>query len=225
MSQGTRPRAISAKKKQVLISCLQRGMTIRGACEEASVTRQTYYDWRGKDRKFSAAVDRAMTASLFGPKDGKRLAPMIRAERTSRAIVETLNADLTVPRLHDPELIRTQALELFTKQLDGKLKNLQDGEMLQVTFRVDIVQANGKVRGGSGSERNMPEYIAWRKAVFSRDNFTCQRCGVHGGKLEAHHIQSWASHPEGRFDIENGMTLCADCHAQEHPHLRMMRHG
>jgi hypothetical protein len=56
------------------------------------------------------------------------------------------------------------------------------------------------------------EYKQWRMAVFLRDNFTCQFCGIRGTYLEAHHIKQWAYHPDLRFDINNGVTLCYDCH-------------
>lgn len=57
-----------------------------------------------------------------------------------------------------------------------------------------------------------PAYREWRISVFNRDNFTCQGCGVRGCYLEAHHVKSWAKFPTLRFDIENGATLCRDCH-------------
>lgn len=60
--------------------------------------------------------------------------------------------------------------------------------------------------------RNTPEYRQWRKAVFERDNYTCQRCGVKGGSLEAHHKIPWIKDKELRFDVDNGLTLCVDCH-------------
>lgn len=129
-----------------------------------------------------------------------------------------LNQAIETKKTDDPDVIRIEAIKKFVHELDGKLKNLQDGEELQITFRVDIIGKNGRIRGGSGSQRNMPEYIEWRKAVYERDNFKCQECGKHG-RLEAHHIKPWHSHPLLRFDINNGITLCEECHKAKHPHL------
>jgi len=56
------------------------------------------------------------------------------------------------------------------------------------------------------------EYVQWRKDVFKRDNYTCQECGENKNYVTAHHIKSFAHFPELRFDIENGLTLCEDCH-------------
>lgn len=62
--------------------------------------------------------------------------------------------------------------------------------------------------------RNSTEYAKWRKAVFQRDDYTCVICKQRGGWLEADHIKAFAHYPEHRFDINNGRTLCVDCHRQ-----------
>jgi len=59
---------------------------------------------------------------------------------------------------------------------------------------------------------NNLRYKIWRKAVFERDNYTCQVCKGVGGYLIAHHIKSWAYYPELRYQINNGITLCESCH-------------
>ncbi|OGL46460.1 MAG: hypothetical protein A2W05_07085 [Candidatus Schekmanbacteria bacterium RBG_16_38_10] len=60
--------------------------------------------------------------------------------------------------------------------------------------------------------RHSKEYKLWREAVFKRDNWVCIWCGIIGGKLNADHIKPFALFPELRFAIDNGRTLCVDCH-------------
>lgn len=71
--------------------------------------------------------------------------------------------------------------------------------------------------------RNSEEYREWRAAVYQRDNYTCQNCGKVGGGLNAHHIKPFSKYPELRFDVDNGITLCKECHKLAHP--RGYRHA
>lgn len=58
-----------------------------------------------------------------------------------------------------------------------------------------------------------PEYKEWRDKVKQRDNYKCQLCGSReSGNIEAHHLNNFAEYPEQRFDVENGITLCGNCH-------------
>ena len=57
----------------------------------------------------------------------------------------------------------------------------------------------------------------WSKQVMKRDNYTCQICGNSpSGNLNAHHLNAWNAFPEQRFDLDNGVTLCVDCHKEFH---------
>ena len=65
--------------------------------------------------------------------------------------------------------------------------------------------------------RNYTEYRDWRKEVFERDNYTCQCCGDNKGhNLNAHHIYGYTEYKDLRTDVDNGVTLCEDCHKRYH---------
>ena len=74
-------------------------------------------------------------------------------------------------------------------------------------------------RGGKTKEldkiRKSMEYREWRRKVLERDNFTCIECGCKEiEQLQVDHIKSFTFYPELRFDINNGRTLCINCHIQ-----------
>ena len=86
--------------------------------------------------------------------------------------------------------------------------------------------------------RNLQKNKEWKNQIFKRDNYTCQKCGQIGSKLEAHHKKQFAillkeflqeynqfSPIEDKetlirlamkwkpfWNIDNGKTLCKDCH-------------
>ena len=55
-----------------------------------------------------------------------------------------------------------------------------------------------------------------RKECLSRDEFTCQRCNINWWKLEVHHINNFSEFIELRYDIDNWVTLCRNCHIKFH---------
>lgn len=65
-------------------------------------------------------------------------------------------------------------------------------------------------------DRASREVAEWRKAVLARDQHHCVVCGS-ADRLHAHHIAPWADVPELRLVLENGITLCAECHGEMHP--------
>jgi len=75
--------------------------------------------------------------------------------------------------------------------------------------------------------RSSWDYKEWRKAVYKRDNWVCQKCKSSGkANLEAHHIKAFskilkenniktlqqAIQCKDLWNINNGLTLCIDCH-------------
>ena len=80
------------------------------------------------------------------------------------------------------------------------------------------------------------EYLTWREAVFAKDNWTCQKCWQRGGNKNAHHIISFfeiikrykikttedAINCQELWNINNGLTLCEDCHRKiKHTRLNL----
>jgi len=67
--------------------------------------------------------------------------------------------------------------------------------------------------------RNSTDYADWRMGVFRRDGFRCTTCGTVnkvGNNICAHHIRSFKDFPELRMDVDNGTTLCKECHLKFH---------
>lgn len=75
----------------------------------------------------------------------------------------------------------------------------------------------GGTRSANKIIRESQEYKDWRANVYERDNYSCQKCGKKSeGDLHAHHIKGFSDFPELRFDADNGLTVCLDCHSIIH---------
>lgn len=66
------------------------------------------------------------------------------------------------------------------------------------------------------TKRKYSEYSEWRKRIYKRDYYTCQRCSKTGGRVVAHHLYSYKHFPTMRLDLNNGVTLCKECHYDFH---------
>jgi hypothetical protein len=67
------------------------------------------------------------------------------------------------------------------------------------------------------NRRLIEGYTEWRIQVYERDNYTCQCCGDNsGGNLNAHHLDGYNWCKEKRIDVNNGVTLCKECHKEFH---------
>ena len=102
-----------------------------------------------------------------------------------------------------------------TVTVDGRTfcGSLEDGLQWALDYTMSVPSLgvkNYKYRGSI--------HAAWAKMVKHRDGYMCQRliggrkCGK--GGVEAHHIRPVSK--GGDYSMENGITLCLECHKQEH---------
>jgi len=65
-------------------------------------------------------------------------------------------------------------------------------------------------RNGQRTERKREmqswQYRDWRTAIFVRDGYQCQMCGVKGSYFHADHIVAWKADESLRYDVANGRT-------------------
>lgn len=89
-------------------------------------------------------------------------------------------------------------------------------EMQKTRFGNKSCRWRGGITKESELLRKRAEYRIWRKAIFERDNFTCQKSGRRGGSLVAHHINNFQEFPELRLAIDNGITFSKEEHIKFH---------
>lgn len=77
-------------------------------------------------------------------------------------------------------------------------------------------EANANWNGNPRRSHRGGKHAAWAVAVISRDHATCQMCGARDTELHAHHIKSYKDAPDLRWELSNGLTVCAPCHWKIH---------
>jgi len=102
----------------------------------------------------------------------------------------------------------------------GKKRPNLHSEEFKIKMRLQKGEKHWNWKGGVTPEservRKSVELKEWKRACLRRDNFTCKKCGQYGGNLEVHHINNFAEFPELRTAIDNGITLCENCHLDFH---------
>lgn len=95
------------------------------------------------------------------------------------------------------------------------------------------VEINGIMVSGRSIHtvmRGKAKWKIWRKQLFERDYYTCQMCGDRSKKnhfvyLIPHHIKGVTYFPDEAFNIDNGVTVCLDCHRLIHSNKDIQKSG
>ena len=126
----------------------------------------------------------------------------------------------------------------MSKAQKGKKRTLKWKLFMSEAMRGDkCYNWKGGITEINNTIRSCFKYRQWRSDVFTRDNFTCQRCGKRGVKLNAHHIKAFSSilkenniktfeqamDCEELWNINNGLTLCSECHKKTENYGSKMR--
>lgn len=133
----------------------------------------------------------------------------------------------------------------LTKETDKRVKEygLSGSKSLRRRMPWNRGIPNLKMRGeshhnwkGGKSRKNWNlrswfQWRLWRSMVFKRDNYTCQNTNckycnnVVGTTLHPHHIKPKVLNPELVFNLNNGITYCAEYHLKSGLHKNIMRGG
>ena len=121
--------------------------------------------------------------------------------------------------LHTKEVIAKYTLTKTGKSCPStRLRNLTNNPSKKgeenyrwIKDRTQLKRYNDSVK-----DRRSSAYADWRKQVYQRDNFACRISNADcSGRIEAHHILSWAEYPELRYKTNNGITLCHAHHPKK----------
>ena len=123
--------------------------------------------------------------------------------------------------------LQTRLGAILSDETKEKIRKKLLGKKLSPEHRLKVIKTlnsysgnrNNNWKGGitpinkakSNKLRDTKEMTWWRNAVLKRDKYTCVWCGAKEN-LHVDHIAPFALYPELRTSVDNGRTLCVECH-------------
>lgn len=139
-----------------------------------------------------------------GFKHSKETREKMSKTRKERGIVPPNRKGIPHTEEHKKKIGQSNKITYSSVELRKKMSDIQKGDK-SYWWKGGITDSLIQIRNGL-------DYKLWRESVYKRDDYTCVFCGERGGELNADHIKSFALYPELRFAIDNGRTLCVECH-------------
>jgi hypothetical protein len=124
-----------------------------------------------------------------------------RSEHLIHRMLRQAPATVGVP---DVATIRARVLAEFEEYLDERLAGIRPGEGIAYFLAIEVVTLPLRSK-------------QWSNAVKARDGNRCQRPHCTAvDNLHAHHIVPVSMDPDLANDLDNGLTLCPEHHAEAH---------
>lgn len=166
----------------------------------------------------------------YGVKKAKEIKEKIRlaniGQERSKAACEAMSKAQMGNQNSKGNCLSKKARKTISRKLTGRILSKKTRKKMSIARNARIISDEQRIKlsivqGGDGDleridkeknrQRDRCKIRKWRKKVYKRDNFKCIWCDK-GGELNAHHIFPWAKFPNKQYDINNGATLCVDCH-------------
>jgi hypothetical protein len=134
-------------------------------------------------------------------------------------IIKSINSSITSAQEDLKLCIKhkdNRGWDLERREVETKLYWLRDVKKRLYISRFELQQLHGiEFHFTRDMKESQKRAFAWRNQVILRDGFKCRKCGCSVG-LEGHHIYSYQHEPDLRYDINNGITFCDQCHKAFH---------
>lgn len=151
--------------------------------------------------------------------------------RTGIVFSEEHRRNLAIARNNRPTILSPKGRRSISKAHKGKrlsrkhiakLRIIQQNRSVETLRKIGMAHKKEKSnfwKGGITPEimalRNTFDYKIARRACLKRDHYACRYCGKKEKGLHVHHIKPFSKYPKLRENLNNLLTLCAECHRNE----------